>query len=332
MLPHSSTLPSTARVLLTLTITALIALLGSGLTRSVALDPATDSLPTKVVGGYLSTSELRNGVTLRSVVDRTSYNLIYVAFAVGVSADSGALTLDLPPGAGSPAEVKSQIAYANTRGKKIIVSVGGANDLVGRPSGYRLDSRSKVDQFMASLRNFRTRWGFDGMDWDLEQGNRSDNPGIVSASRQMRSEFGRSFLICFTPGVNLTSWVGAGGVLDTLGSAGWDAIGEQIYDQGISQGDYQNLIVSRMTLLVRKYGASKVLLGSKYKSEVGTSLANPDGNYVAIATTRASIALLRSAGLNLRGAFHWTIQSDSDIGPYTWSGPSGIGGDLLDRA
>lgn len=83
------------------------------------------NLPSKVVGGYLTTWEARNGVTLRSLVDNTNYNLIYVAFALGVTASSGALQLVLPPGASSPADFKSQVAYANSKGKKVIVSVGG---------------------------------------------------------------------------------------------------------------------------------------------------------------------------------------------------------------
>ena len=287
------------------------------------------NLPNKVVGGYLTTWEGRNGVTLRSVVDNTNYNLIYVAFAVGVSASSGTLTLDLPPGAGSPAEFKSQIAYANSKGKKVIVSVGGYFDLAGQNIGYRLDSSAKVDQLMASLRDYRNNWGFNGMDWDLEQGNRPDNAGIIDASRRMRAEFGPSYIICFAPGPNLSSWIGAGGVLDTLGSNGWDAVGEQLYDLGQSEAAYQSSIVSRMTALSNKYGASKVLLGNKYKNDSGTSLSDPSNNFVDLATTKAALASLRASGKNIRGSFHWTIQSDSDIGPYAWAGANGVGGDIL---
>ena len=336
MRPRSSAAPRLVGAVLAILLVALLVALVAALssrTARFAVPPAAaaSALPPKVVGGYVSTSDPHSDVTLRSIVDHTNYNLVYVAFALGVTANSGALTLDLPPGAGNPADVKSQIGYANSRGKKIIVSVGGARDLVGQPSGYRLDSPGKVEQFMASLRDFRTRWGFNGMDWDLEQGDRTDNPGIIAASQRMRAEFGPSFIICFAPGVNLASWVGAGGVLDTLGAAGWDAVGEQIYDQGLSQADYQHLIVSRMTALAKKYGASKVLLGNKYKSDNSPSQANPDGNFVDIATTKAALATLRSAGVNLRGAFHWTIQGDADVGPYRWAGSGGVGGDILAR-
>lgn len=286
------------------------------------------NLPAKVVGGYLTTWEARNGVTLRSVVDNTSYNLIYVAFALGVDASSGTLQLDLPPGAASADDFRSQVAYANSKGKKVIVSVGGYYDLPHQTSGYNLSTAAKVDQFMASMRNLHDVWGFNGMDWDLEHGDRPDTAGIVSASQQMRAAFGPSWIICFAPGVNVATWVGSGGVLDQLGPNGWDAVGEQIYDQGISESDYQSLIVSRMTALANKYGADKVVLGNKYKDDSGTSLADPSNNFVDIATTKAALSSLRSAGLNIRGAFTWTIQSDSDVS-FPWQGPSGVGGDVL---
>lgn len=288
----------------------------------------TGNLPNRVVGGYLTTWEGRNGASLRSVVDNTNFNLIYVSFAVGVSPTSGELTLALPPGAGSPADVKSQIAYANSKGKKVIVSVGGYYDLTGQRIGYRLDSAAKVDQFMTSLRAFKAKWGFNGMDWDLEQGERPyDQAGIIDASRRMRAEFGPSWIICFAPGPNLQTWVGTGGVLDTLGPNGWDAVGEQLYDLNLSEAANRAAIITRMTALSKKYGPSKVLLGSKYRSD-GPGRAVSPNSIVDIATTRSALIELQGAGRSIRGSFVWTIQSDSDQS-YSWSGARGVGGWIL---
>ena len=223
------------------------------------------NLPAKVVGGYFTTWETRNGASLRNVVDNTNYNLIYVAFATGVSAGSGTLQLSIPPGSTSAADFKSQIVYANSRGVKVLVSVGGYFDLGGTNSGYVLDSSQKVDEFMVSMRDFQASWGFNGMDWDLEHGNRPDVAGIVDASRRMKTEFGATWIINSAPGTDLSTWVGPTGVLDTLGPNGWDAVGEQIYDLGLSPADYQTRITTRMTVLANKYGANKVILGNKYR-------------------------------------------------------------------
>ena len=294
--------------------------------------PPTSSanLPTKVVGGYFTTWDFRNGVTLRSVVDTTSYNLIYIAFAIGTSSSSGTLRLDLPAGVSSPADFKSQVAYANSKGKQIIVSVGGYFDLPNSTHGYRLDSSTKVDQFMDSMRELRTTWGFNGMDWDLEHGERPDAAGIITASQRMRSEFGSSFIIAAAPGVNLSSWVGSGGILDSLGSSGWDLVGEQVYDWGVSESVYRSMIIDRMTVLSTKYGASKVVLGNKYKTDEGgvSTLADPSNVSVDISTTKSALTSLRSAGVNIRGAFVWTVQSDADAG-YLWQAANGVGGEIL---
>jgi chitinase len=288
-------------------------------------------LPAKIVGGYFTTWDDRNGVNLRSIVDNTSYNLIYLAFATGTSASSGALRLDLPAGATSAADFKTQIAYANSKGRAVVVSVGGWYDLGGVASGYVLDSSAKVDDFMASMRDLRSSWGFNGMDWDLEHGDRPDVAGIVDASRRMKNEFGSSWIITSAPGVNMQSWVGPSGVLDVLGPSGWDIVGEQIYDWGISQSDYQTLIVDRMTALSNKYGASKVVLGNAYKTDTASSsLANPQNRWVGIPTTLSALGTLRSSGVNIRGAFTWTIQADSDTG-YLWQAANGVGGDILNH-
>ena len=180
-------------------------------TTSSTTTSSTGNLPAKVIGGYFTTWEARNGVTLRSIADSTNYNLVYVAFAVGVGASSGTLRLDLPPAVANPADFKTQIAYANARGKKVVVSVGGYFDLGNQNIGYRLDSTAKVDEFMASMRDFHDNWGFNGMDWDLEQGNRPDVAGIVAASQRMRAEFGPTWIINFAPGIELNTWTGPGG-------------------------------------------------------------------------------------------------------------------------
>ncbi len=295
------------------------------ITTAATTPPPASNLPAKVVAGYFTTWEARNGVTLRSIADSTNYNLVYVSFAVGVAASSGTLRLDLPPGTTNAADFKSQIAYANARGKKVVLSVGGYFDLGNSNIGYRLDSTAKVDQFMASMRDFHDNWGFNGMDWDLEQGNRPDVAGIVAASQRMRAAFGPTWIINFAPGPELSTWIGPGGVLEQLGPNGWDAIGEQVYDLGLSQAGYQAKIVERMTALTNKYGAAKVLLGNKYRPDSPNTSVSPV-SLVTISTTGQALTEIRNAGINIRGAFVWTIQSDSDQS-FAWANT--IGADIL---
>ena len=132
-------------------------------------------------------------------------------------------------------------------------------------------------------------------------------------------------MINFAPGVELNTWIGPGGVLDSLGPTGWDAVGEQVYDLGLSQPDYQAKIVSRMTVLSNKYGPAKVLLGNKYRPDSPNTSVSPS-SLVNLSTTAQALTQLRNAGINIRGAFVWTIQSDSDQS-FAWSNT--IGGEIL---
>jgi chitinase len=289
----------------------------------------------KIVGGYLTTWEPRS--TLRYVVDNTNYNLIYVAFAIGYDTSTGSLRLDPLPGTSSPAQVKSEIQYANSKGKRVIVSVGGYCDFGSSGGtcnyGYNLSTTQKVDQFMASMRDYRNNWGFNGMDWDLEHGNRPDVAGIIDATKRMRTEFGSNWVIACAPGPNLSSWLtNWAPSIDSWAAAqgvkSFDYYGEQVYDLGLSEASYRTTIVSRMTDIANRFGASRAMLGNKYKNDSGTSLSDPNNGHVDISTTIAALNDLRAAGKNIRGSYVWTIQSDSDLS-YLWQSSNGVGGDIL---
>ncbi len=303
-------------------------------TTAPAPSPGTNGLPAgKIVGGYLTSWEGRS--TLRQVVDNTNYNLIYASFAIGTPGAGGTLRMDPLPGTSSPAQAKSEIAHANSRGRKVIVSVGGYFDYgygSSPQSGYNLSSASSQAQFMASMRDYRNNWGFNGMDWDLEHGNRPDIAGIIEVSKQMRLEFGNDFIIAAAPGPNLSTWIQWGQQMDSWAASrgvnSFDLIGEQIYDQGLSEASYRTTIVSRMRAVANTFGASRTMLGNKYKNDSGSSLADPANGFVDIATTKAALAELRASGVNIRGSYLWTIQADSDTG-YTWASSSGVGGDIL---
>ena len=73
------------------------------------------------------------------------------------------------------------------------------------------------------------------------------------------------------------------------------------------------------------FGPDKVVLGNAYRQDSPTAPYEPT-NYVPIATTLQAFSDLRGSGINIRGAFVWTIQSDGD-GSYAWS--SGVGADIL---
>ena len=65
---------------------------------------------------------------------------------------------------GTDAEFKSDISYLKSKGKKVVLSIGGQNGVVLLP-----DNAAK-DRFINSIQSPIDKYGFDGIDIDLESG------------------------------------------------------------------------------------------------------------------------------------------------------------------
>ncbi|MGR6018983.1 glycosyl hydrolase family 18 protein [Bacillus paranthracis] len=65
---------------------------------------------------------------------------------------------------GTDAEFKSDISYLKSKGKKVVLSIGGQNGVVLLP-----DNAAK-QRFINSIQSLIDKYGFDGIDIDLESG------------------------------------------------------------------------------------------------------------------------------------------------------------------
>lgn len=102
----------------------------------------------------------------------TSYNIIPVAFAVPVSGTSYNMTFT--PDGISQLTLQQQIDTMQMRGKKIIISIGGANDPVA------LNDTNQRNVFISSMMNVINTYGFDGIDIDLEGSSLSVSGGTIA--------------------------------------------------------------------------------------------------------------------------------------------------------
>lgn len=102
----------------------------------------------------------------------TSYNIIPVAFAVPASGTSYNMTFT--PDGITPLSFKQQIDTMHLRGKKVIISIGGANDPV------TLNDTNQRNSFISSMMTIITTYGFDGMDIDLEGGSLVITGGTIA--------------------------------------------------------------------------------------------------------------------------------------------------------
>ncbi|WP_433080156.1 chitinase [Dactylosporangium sp. CA-052675] len=155
----------------------------------------TGSLPKHFLTGYWQ-NFVNPATPLRLRDVPSEYDLIDVAFAEAGSqpgsltyaADSG---LSSALGGYSDADQKADIATLHSRGKKVILSVGGET---GRVS---VGDSASATNFANTAYALMQQYGFDGIDIDLENGL---NPTYMAqALRALRAKAGANLIITMAP-------------------------------------------------------------------------------------------------------------------------------------
>ncbi|MBL7963131.1 MAG: T9SS type A sorting domain-containing protein [Flavobacteriales bacterium] len=101
------------------------------------------------------------------------YTVIQVSFAVPAVGTSH--LMEFSPAETSQAAFIAQVAAVQANGRKVLISVGGANATV------HLDSDTERDEFVSSLLGIMDTYGFDGMDIDLEGSSVAITGGSITA-------------------------------------------------------------------------------------------------------------------------------------------------------
>ncbi|NOK59936.1 MAG: chitinase [Chloroflexi bacterium AL-W] len=161
-------------------------------------------LPDRLLVGYWHNFDNSSRVIrLRDV--SPAFDVINVSFAEPTT-PSGS-TMAFTPFNASVDEFKSDIAYLQDQGKKVLISIGGANGAVD------LSGSGAQQNFATSMTNIISEYGFDGMDIDLEGSSVSLVPGdtdfknpispkvvnLVAASRTISNQFGADFILTMAP-------------------------------------------------------------------------------------------------------------------------------------
>ena len=119
--------------------------------------------PAHVVVGYWqdwgSTSDSPPYVPLRNIDSR--YNVIDLAFA---TTGGDFATLAFTPNIGTVATMQSDIAFLQSQGRKVLLSVGGENGTLV------LTTAAQKQAFISSLEALLDQYNLDGFDLDLEGG------------------------------------------------------------------------------------------------------------------------------------------------------------------
>jgi chitinase len=153
------------------------------------------SLPAHVVTGYWQNFDNpANEIKLAAVPN--TYDLVAVAFA-DATGTPGAVSFAVDPGLSSSVggytneQFKADVATLHSRGKKVVISVGGEKGSVS------VGDSGAATNFANSVYSLMQTYGFDGVDIDLENGL---NPTYMAqALRSLRAKAGSGLIITMAP-------------------------------------------------------------------------------------------------------------------------------------
>ncbi len=147
------------------------------------------------------------GSTLPAREISPQWDIMIVAFATpDKNAPEGTIQFQTPAGL-DPQQFKAEIAYLKSRGKKVMISLGGGGQY------FTLVDPKRVPDFVSSVTRIVTDYGFDGIDIDFETPSLSIDAGdtdfkhpttpsivnLISALRQLHDHFGPGFMISLVP-------------------------------------------------------------------------------------------------------------------------------------
>lgn len=134
------------------------------------------------------------------------WDVVIVAFAPPAKGSTSLMYFRTPVGQ-TEQQFKSDIAYLQGRGKKVLISLGGGGQVV------ILNTADDVRRFVDSVSGIVQEYGFNGVDLDFETPSLILNTGdtdfrhpvtpsivnLIAAMRQLRQHFGPKFMIAEVP-------------------------------------------------------------------------------------------------------------------------------------
>lgn len=160
------------------------------------------------------------------------FSMVIVAFASVNPFGNVKFTLQGPPyktmADGVPL-FKSDIKTLQNKGVKVLVSLGGLNSLL------HLDTTKKTEDFVNSLEQIITEFGFNGIDYDFEGSmNKATLANLFEATKKIQNDFskqGISLIFTLAPEAIDVNWQVSEGKYDQLiNSSLIDFVSVQLYN------------------------------------------------------------------------------------------------------
>jgi chitinase len=174
--------------------------------------PPVTGLAKHALIGYLHASFANGSGYLRMADVPADWDIIDLAFGEPTSVTSGDIRFNRCsaaecPGVESDADFIAAIRAKQAAGKKVLLSIGGANGEV------QLTSTAARDTFVSSVSAIIDRWGLNGLDVDFEGHSLSLNTGdtdfknpttpvivnLISALKSLKARYGANFVLTMAP-------------------------------------------------------------------------------------------------------------------------------------
>jgi chitinase len=174
--------------------------------------PATNAIPRhgppnghELIGYWTGRGPQNAIFRLRDISPQ--WDIVIVAFAApDATAPEGNLKLLIRPGL-DLAQLKDDIAWLKSQGKKVMISLGGGGKY------FTLNDPKNIPNFVSSVSRIVSDYGFDGIDLDFETPSLVLDPGdtdfshpttpsvvnLISGLHQLHDHFGPGFMISLVP-------------------------------------------------------------------------------------------------------------------------------------
>ena len=133
---------------------------------------AFSQIPSKALVGYIHNWNTPNAPYIQLDQIDNRYNVINISFATPLAGTD--YDMDFTPSQTSETEFITQIQNLQAQGKKVLISIGGANISI------KLDDANEREMFVTSMTDIIETYGFDGIDIDLESSSLEISGGSIS--------------------------------------------------------------------------------------------------------------------------------------------------------